>query len=352
LPRDRVIAAARRVACVWSAALAVAAAAPAASLSAQNATPYPPLQHPLAVEQVPGKPIYYVVGHPGIPGKDNEGHTSNAGFVVTSQGVVVFDALGTPSLGWDLLQRIRALTDQPIRYVVVSHYHADHIYGLQSFKDHSPGVIIVAQERAAEYRENDETADERAKQRLDQRREALAPWVDRDTRVVPPDITYRQRAMLNLGGKRFVLLYAGPAHSASDMMMMVEPDGVLFAGDIVQNGRVPFMNGDDVDTANWLRALDEVKRLDPKFIIAGHGRPSNAAQEAIAFTRDYITYVRTAMSKAAAEWIDFDAAYQQTDWSKYQSLPAFDSNNRGNAYRIFLEMERSQFKDAGTQAPQ
>ena len=104
-----------------------------------------------------------------------------------------------------LLRQIRSITDQPIRYIVVSHYHADHIYGLQAFKDHSP-AIIIAQERAGEYRENEETADERASQRLDQRREALFPWVDRNTRVVPPDITFRQRVVLNLGGKRFVLI--------------------------------------------------------------------------------------------------------------------------------------------------
>ena len=83
-------------------------------------------------------------------------------------------------------------------------------------------------------------------------------------------------------------------------MMMVEPDGVLFAGDVVQNGRIPFMNADDVDTANWLRSLAEVEKLAPKFIIPGHGRPSTDAKEAIAFTRDYITYVRAAMAKAAA----------------------------------------------------
>lgn len=343
-PEDGRRAATRRgwIARPWLAALAVTSVMLAASASAEQA--YPPLSRPLTVEQVPGQPVYYVVGQPGVPGKDNEGHTSNAGFVVTSQGVVVFDALGTPSLGWDLLRQIRSITDQPIRYIVVSHYHADHIYGLQAFKDHSPGVII-AQERAGEYRENEETADERARQRLDQRREALFPWVDRNTRVVPPDITFRQRVVLNLGGKRFVLIYAGPAHSASDMMMMVEPEGVLFAGDIVQNSRIPFMNGDDVDTANWARALADVETLDPKFIIPGHGRPSTAAKQAIAFTRDYINYVRAAMGKAVASWTDFDAAYAQTDWSKYQNIPAFSSNNRGNAYRIFLEMEQSQFKE-------
>jgi glyoxylase-like metal-dependent hydrolase (beta-lactamase superfamily II) len=332
----------------WCVAFAIISAVIPISAVAQE--PYAPLRRPLTIEQVPDRPVYYVVGQPGIPGQDNEGHTSNAGFVITSQGVVVFDALGTPSLGWDLLRQIRKITDQPTRYVVVSHYHADHIYGLQALKDHSEAVII-AQERASEYRENEETADERANQRLDQRREALFPWVNGNTRVVAPDIAFRQRVVLNLGDRRFVLLYAGPAHSASDMMMMVEPDGVLFAGDIVQNGRIPFMNSDDVDTANWLRALGEVATLDPKFIIPGHGRPSTAAKQAIAFTRDYIEYVRAAMSKAVENWTDFDVAYNATDWSKYKDMPAFTSNNRGNAYRIFLEMEQSRFKEGSSDTP-
>ena len=255
----------------------------------------------------------------------------------------MFDALGTPSLGWNLLQAIRKVTREPVRYNVVSHYHADHIYGLQAFRDHT-ATVIIAQDRAREYRENEETADERADQRLSQRREALAPWVDATTRVVPPDITFSTRLTLALGERRFRMIYAGPAHSASDMMMMIEPDGVLFAGDIVQNGRIPFMNSDDVDTTQWLAALAEVAALDPKFIIPGHGHASSAAKDAIAFTRDYITFVRAAMRKAVDEWTDFDVAYRQTDWSKYAGLPAFSSNNRGNAYRIFLELEQSQFK--------
>jgi glyoxylase-like metal-dependent hydrolase (beta-lactamase superfamily II) len=310
-----------------------------------NAQQYAPLTKPLKIEQVPGHPIYYSIGNPGIPGKVNEGNTSNAGFVVTPEGVVVFDALGTPSLGWALLQEIRKITDKPVRYNVLSHYHADHIYGLQAFRDHT-AAMIIAQDRAREYNENEETADERADQRLDQRREALAPWVNKGTRVVSPDITFNDRLLLTLGGKRFQMIYAGPAHSASDMMMMVEPDGVLFAGDIVQNSRIPFMNSDDVNTKQWLEALGVVEKLDPKFIIPGHGRPSTKVKEAIAFTRDYIDYVRAAMRKAVENWTDFDVAYRQTDWSKYAGIPAFETNNRGNAYRIFLELEQSQFGGA------
>lgn len=327
-------------AAVWLIAATVAAATCGASA---QSPPYAPLNAPLRIEQVPGHPIYYSVGNPGVPGHDNQGNTSNAGFVVTSDGVLVFDALGTPSLGWALLQQIHKTTAAPVRYAVLSHYHADHIYGLQALRDHSD-AIIIAQDRAREYRENEETADERAEQRLDQRRQALAPWVNAQTRVVPPDITFNDRMTLTLGGKRFHMIYAGPAHSASDMMMMVEPDGVLFAGDIVQNGRIPFMNSDDVDTGQWLNALAIVQELDPKFIIPGHGRPSTAAREAIAFTRDYIQYVRTAMGAAVENWTDFDVAYRETDWSKYAGMPAFEVNNRGNAYRIFLELEQRQFK--------
>ena len=322
---------------------ALLAASSVLSAGAQTASPYPAITLPLKLDQVPGKPVWYSTGNPGIPGKDNEGNTSNAGFVVTPDGVVVFDALGTPSLGWALLQEIRKATDKKIRYVVLSHYHADHIYGLQAFRDHSDATI-VAQERSGEYRDNEETADEKANQRLDQRRAALSPWVDGNTRVVPPDITFNQRMTIALGDRRLTLLYAGPAHSSSDIMMMVEPDGVLFAGDIVQNSRIPFMNSDDVSTTQWLHALDEVAKLDPKFIIPGHGRTSTEAKQAIAFTRDYIRYVRDTMAAAVQNWTDFDVAYDQADWAKYRDMPAFASNNRGNAYRIYLELEQSQFK--------
>ena len=82
--------------------------------------------------------------------------------------------LGTPSLGWDLLQQIRKITDQPVRYIVVSHYHADHIYGLQAFKDHSPASSSRRSARA-NTGSNEETADERADQRLDQRRAGALP---------------------------------------------------------------------------------------------------------------------------------------------------------------------------------
>mgnify|MGYP001554319781 FL=1 len=92
---------------------------------------YPPIGVEMPVERVSAH-AYYVRGMPGSA-TDNEGFVSNAGFVVTKEGVVVFDSLGTPSLAWALRQKIREITDQPVVKVVVSHYHADHVYDLGTF---------------------------------------------------------------------------------------------------------------------------------------------------------------------------------------------------------------------------
>lgn len=319
--------------------LACAAASPLAAFPGRaQAAPYAKLLADITVDQVPGAAIHYTLGHPGVPSAANEGHTSNAGFVVTAAGVVVFDTLGTPSLGHALLGKIRTLTDQPVKHVVLSHYHADHIYGLQAFRDETDATIL-AQMKALDYTASGNTDDEAAGPRLEQRRAALAPWVNAETRIVLPQIVFRLAAELRLGAHHLQLLYAGPAHSMSDIMMFVLPERVLFAGDIVQNGRIPFMASAAVNSRNWLAALQHVAALKPRFIIPGHGKPATDAVEAIAFTDGYIRFVRRAMGEAVANWVEFDQAYKATDWTPYQHLPAFAASNRGNAYRVYLEIE-------------
>jgi len=302
------------------------------------AEPYPPLINDIVIEQAPNAPIWYTIGSFGVPEDRNEGHTSNAGFIVTDEGVVVFDSLGTPSLGNALLKKIRAVTDKPVRYVVASHYHADHIYGLQAFRDQTDAVI-VAQENGLTYTDENNLDDENAAARLEQRRSALSPWVNSETRIVSPGLAFRKAAEIKLGNHMMQLIYAGPAHSMSDIMMLALPERVLFAGDIVQNGRVPFMASAAVNTRNWQASLAEVAKLEPKFIIPGHGKVHTNAADAIGFTSDYIGYVRNRMGEAVSNWVSFEDAYRDADWGAYSGMPAFAENNRGNAYRVFLEIE-------------
>jgi glyoxylase-like metal-dependent hydrolase (beta-lactamase superfamily II) len=318
----------------------------AASIT-EVATPYSGSKLEMKLFKVKDAPIYYVLGFSGVPDAQNEGHTSNAGFVVTDAGVVVFDALGTPALGYRLLQRIREVTDQPIERVIMSHYHADHIYGLQAFEEHGGNPPVWAQVLALDYIGGSTVSQgEDAARRLTQRREALFPWVDEKTRIISPGNTFEDEMTFEVGGVSFMLKHLGPAHAPADSIMLVKNYGVLFSGDVIYKDRVPFMDSPETDTKRWLRGLEYLAELDPQplFVIPGHGMPSQSVAEAITTTRDYINFVRDAMGKAAENLVPFEQIYNATDWSAYQAMPAFKASNRGNAYRIFLEMEAEAFK--------
>lgn len=309
-------------------------------------TPYGAVTQPFKLHQVGDTPIYYIVGKSGVPDAVNEGHTSNAGFVVTSEGVVVFDALGTPALGYRMLQRIREVSELPIKLIVVSHYHADHIYGLQAFKQHAGDPPVLAHRGTLGYVGGSSGSQgEDAERRLAQRREALFPWVDEDTYIVVPDQVFDDDKQFSIGGVDFELKYLGPAHAPGDAVMLVRNYGVLFGGDVLYGGRIPFLDSPETDVGKWLQGLDYIASLKEqvRYIVPGHGALSDNAQEVVSSTRDYILYVQTAMAAAVKEMVPFDEAYENTDWSRYENMPAFSASNRGNAYRIYLEEEAKAF---------
>ena len=278
-----------------------------------------------------GSHSYFVQGLPGAASSENQGFMSNAGFVVTREGVVVFDELASPPLAEKLVGLIRQITKQPIKRVIVSHYHADHFYGLQVFK--ALGAEIWAH-RAAEGA----TRTEDAALRLAQRKEALFPWVDDNTKLLEADLFLKGDTDFELGGVHFALRHVGPAHSNEDLAMMVKEDGVLYAADLVFRGRVPFVG--DADSRAWIAALDKLIALKPKVLVPGHGAPSRDPRKDLIFVRDYLKYLRQEMGRAAKNFVPFEEAYEKTDWSKYRSLPAFNESNRVNAYNQYLRLEQ------------
>lgn len=297
-----------------------------ASLPAMSA--YPPVTVDMQLTQVSAH-TYYVSGVAGVA-TDNEGFISNAGFVVTDEGVVVFDSLGSPSLAWALRERIRTVTDRPVVKVVVSHYHADHIYGLQVFKDE--GAEIIAPRGAYEYLDSPTSLE-----RLEERRLSLDPWVNDDTRLIPPDLMIEEFHSFSLGGIDFRLNYLGSAHSEGDMTLYVVQDRVLFSGDIIFEARVPFVG--DADTKRWLETLQALETSELAALVPGHGPAASDPVGAVARTREYIAYLRAVMGAAVDELADFAGAYDAADWSRFEKLPAFNAANRRNAYQVFLSME-------------
>ena len=297
--------------------------------AAAYAAEYPPVTVDVKATRV-SEHVYYVQGNPGTA-TEFEGFISNAAFVVTDAGVVVFDTLGSPSLAWELRQRIREVTDQPVVKVIVSHYHADHIYGLQVFKDE--GAEVIAPAGALAYLDAPNAAE-----RLEERRLSLQPWVNDDTRLVHPDVIVAKDRDLEVGGVSFHLSYLGAAHSDGDMSAYVEPDHVLLSGDIIFEGRVPFVG--DADTKRWLAALEAMQTDQLAALIPGHGPAAREPNAALAQTLSYLAYLREVMGQAVGEMQDFASAYEQADWSRFEDLPAFEAANRRNAYQVYLAMER------------
>ena len=274
--------------------------------------------------------VYFIRGEAGIPSAANRGHTSNAGFVITREGVVVFDALGTPVLGKELVAAIRKITPVPIRRVIVSHYHADHFYGLPPLKE--AGAEIWAHLAARAYLQSDA-----AQLRLTERRQSLAPWVNADMRLVPADRWLSAEESFKLGGLSFRVFPVGPAHTPEDLAMVVEEEGVVFVGDLMFSGRLPFVG--DADSKGWIAAIDRMVKFNPRILIGGHGDTSRNAAADLRMTRDYLVYLREKMGAAADELEDFDVAYRRPDWSRYSHLPAFEAANRRNAYNTYIRMQ-------------
>ncbi|QWD04741.1 MBL fold metallo-hydrolase [Polynucleobacter paneuropaeus] len=273
---------------------------------------------------------YFVQGRPEMGSSANQNFISNAGFVITPEGVVVMDALGSPILAQKLLAEIKKITNQKVVAVIVSHYHADHVYGLQEFK--KIGASIYAQGEGRNY-----LSSETAKQRLIASRIDFAPWVNANTRLISADVWIDEKKRLNIGGVEFLITRVGPAHAPEDLIVYVPSEKVLFAGDLVFRGRIPFVG--NADSKGWLLALDEIEKLNPNVVIPGHGAYSVKPVEDIGFTRAYLKYLRESMSAAAINMDPFEEAYQQVDWSEYEGMPLFRSANRMNAYNVYLSIQ-------------
>jgi glyoxylase-like metal-dependent hydrolase (beta-lactamase superfamily II) len=274
--------------------------------------------------------VWYVEGVTALGNVENKNFISNAAFIVGPDGIVVIDALGSPDLAEALIIAIGKVSRKKITDVIVTHYHADHIYGLQSFK--KIGASILAHPAAKAYL-NSETA----AQRLSASRVELAPWVDDNTKLLGADRWLSNETKLNLSGVELLVKPVGPAHTPEDLVIFFPKDKVLFTGDLLFRGRLPFI-GATADTGSWIQALNSFLDFNATVAIPGHGPVSENANTDSKLLRDYLAFLRTAMGKAVDDLELFDEAYAATDWRRFENIPMFKFANRMNAYNTYLQL--------------
>lgn len=298
------------------------------AVTIQNTNSHENVSVDFDVEHIEGG-SYYVRGNAGTA-TEFEGFISNAGFVITDVGVVVFDSLGTPSLANKLLKEIRKITSLPINKVIVSHYHADHIYGLQVFKN--AGAEIWAPLGSQEYIDSDMASD-----LLESRKTSLYPWVNEDTVILKPDLIISKDLEFSLGSHKFKIDFFGNVHSSGDMSLISINDQTAFIGDLIFSGRLPFVG--DADTLKWINALDSVRNMKIENVVPGHGLHSWDIAESTDLTYRYLNFLISELADGVDDMEPFDDIYNSIDWAEFADEVAFAEANRKNAYAVYLYLE-------------
>ena len=259
----------------------------------------------------------------GDTGRGVEGRP-NAGFVVTGEGVVVIDALA--------LRTILEITDQPLKWLVLTHHHPDHHFGAVVLRKAGARVIAHPDRRvlAAEGGENALIADWVRVVGLD----AMRAFEFADT----PDRPVTTADTLRLGEKTLVITHPGAGHSAGDLLVWLPKERVLFAGDVLVEDGVSMVVDGTAD--ELLRVLDRVDSMHAVSVVPGHGAIPQRPGELVQRTRKYLTGLQAEMRTAVEKAVPMRralAALPPADSARPVSL---NSRRRRNAARVYVEEER------------
>jgi len=282
--------------------------------------------------------VYGVFGVYEQVSYENRGFISNAYFVITEEGVVVVDALTTYKLGKELLEAIRGVTDKPVRFLVVTHYHTDHFYGVGAIKE--AGAVVIAHDWA-----NDYISQPSSWNFYEARKGILREHMD-GTQMVGPDITLSQGLDIHLGKRKFEVRHYCKAHTPGDIILWMPEEKILFSGDIVFDGRLPFLGSGNSRT--WLLCLEKVLELDPEVLLPGHGRPmlgKELIRDRVNWTYKYISELRKAIRRMIEEGKDLDYVREHINEAllemdpSYAQVPVFFDVNPTNAFYVYFEIE-------------
>ena len=243
---------------------------------------------------------------------------SNAGFIVGNDYVVVVDSLSTVGLTQKLKDEIKKITDKPIRYLINTHHHGDHIYGNHAFA----GATIISHDycrrEAIEQGIRDPSL-----------MNTIFPEFDfRGIAVTPADITFDKQLTLHMEEREIRLLHFGPGHTAGDIIVHLPEEGIIFAGDFIFLYSTPL--GMEGSFAGWLRNLDAMENLGAQTYVPGHGPVCGV--EGLNLCRDYLVFVRREAKKRFDKGMTVDEAAKDIALGQFKQWP--------NRERILANLER------------
>jgi quinoprotein relay system zinc metallohydrolase 2 len=280
----------------------------------------------LLKEIAPG--VYAHEGLIELTTQGNEGAIANIGFIVGDDSVAVIDTGGSVREGRRLAAAIATLTNKPIRYIINTHVHPDHLFGNAAFD--SPGVTFVGHAnlpralaaRGAFY--------------LSSFRRILGDELIGEVRIVTPTSTVQDETTIDLGNRQLVLKAWPPAHTDCDLTVLDKRTGTLFSGDLVFLKHVPIVDG---SALGFLRLADALAAIPAKRVVPGHGPIVADWPQAIAAERAYLTRLVKDLRGMIKAGESLGAAAEKAGQSERPNWQLFDDYNPRNATAGFAELE-------------
>lgn len=282
---------------------------------------------PLPVREVaPGVFVHF--GAIALMNRDNDGAIANVGFIVGGDGVAVVDTGGSVKEGRELLAAVRAQTNKPVRYVIDTHMHPDHVFGNAAFT--GTGAEFVGHANLPRAMAT------HGPHYLESFRDSMGAALMDEVKIIAPTKTVSDTLDLDLGGRQLVLKAWPAAHSDNDLTVFDKQTGTLFAGDLLFVHHVPVIDG---SILGWLKDVDALAAVPARRVVAGHGPLVTAWPQGLADERRYLECLTRELRTAIRRGEPLAAAVKSACVSESGRWALFGEYNIRNATTAFAELE-------------